>query len=71
MFYKSLIRPILFRKDPEISHEAVLHMLAGNEWLYGTIEDFYKVEDQRLVVKIGPLTLPTRWDSPAISTRTL
>ncbi len=31
-------------------------MLAGNEWLYGTIEDFYKVEDQRLVVKIGPLT---------------
>ena len=56
MFYKSLIRPILFRKDPEISHEAVLHMLAGNEWLYGTIEDFYKVEDQRLVVKIGPLT---------------
>ena len=56
MFYKSLIRPILFRKDPEVSHEAVLHMLAGNEWLYGTIEDFYKVEDQRLVVKIGPLT---------------
>ncbi|MGZ8483902.1 MAG: quinone-dependent dihydroorotate dehydrogenase [Candidatus Binatia bacterium] len=56
MFYKSLIRPILFRKDPEVSHEAVLHMLAGNEWLYGTIEDFYRVEDQRLVVKIGPLT---------------
>ncbi|MGZ8451345.1 MAG: quinone-dependent dihydroorotate dehydrogenase [Candidatus Binatia bacterium] len=56
MFYKSLIRPILFRKDPEVSHEAVLHMLAGNEWLYGTIEDFYKVEDHRLVVKIGPLT---------------
>ncbi|HSQ12051.1 MAG TPA: hypothetical protein VLM90_03505, partial [Candidatus Deferrimicrobium sp.] len=56
MFYKSLIRPILFRKDPEVSHDAVLHMLAGNEWLYGTIEDFYKVEDQRLVVNIGPLT---------------
>ena len=56
MLYKSLIRPILFRKDPEDSHEAVLHMLAGNEWLYGTLEDFYKVEDERLVVKIGPLT---------------
>ena len=56
MIYKSLIRPLLFRKDPEISHEAVLHMLASNEWLYGTIEDFYKVEDERLVVKIGPLT---------------
>jgi dihydroorotate dehydrogenase len=58
MLYKSLIRPILFRKNPEVSHEAVLHLLAGNEWLYGTIEDFYKVEDQRLVVKIGPLTFP-------------
>lgn len=57
MFYKSLIRPLLFRKDPEISHEAVLHMLARNEWLYDTIEDFYKVEDQRLRVKLGPLTL--------------
>ncbi len=56
LFYKSLIRPLLFRKDPEVSHEAVLQMLAGNEWLYGIIENFYKVEDQRLVVKIGPLT---------------
>jgi len=56
MIYKSLIRPILFRKDPEQSHEAVLHMLACNEWLYGTLEDFYKVEDERLAVKIGPLT---------------
>ena len=56
MLYKSLIRPILFRKDPEQSHEAVLHMLACNEWLYGTLEDFYKVEDERLAVKIGPLT---------------
>ena len=58
MLYKSLIRPLLFRKDPEVSHEAVLHMLARNEWLYGTIEDFYRVEDERLVVKIGPLTFP-------------
>ena len=56
LFYKSLIRPLLFRKDPEVSHEAVLQMLAGNEWLYGIIENFYRVEDQRLVVKIGPLT---------------
>jgi len=63
MLYKSLIRPILFRKDPEQSHEAVLHMLARNEWLYGTLEDFYKVEDDRLVVKIGALTFanPVSW----------
>ena len=55
MFYKSLIRPVLFRKDPEESHDAVLRMLAHNEWLYGTLEEFYKIEDERLEVKIGPL----------------
>ena len=55
MFYKSLIRPVLFRKDPEQSHDAVLRMLARNEWLYGTLEEFFKIEDERLEVKIGPL----------------
>lgn len=55
MLYKSLIRPYFFRKDPELSHEAVLHLLAANEWLYATLEDFYRVEDPRLAVKIGPL----------------
>ena len=56
MFYKSLIRPLLFRKDPEESHERILHLLARLEFLYGTVEDWYNVEDERLVVKIGPLT---------------
>ena len=55
MFYKSLIRPVLFRKDPEQSHDAVLRMLARNEWLYGTLEEFYKIEDERLEIKIGRL----------------
>jgi dihydroorotate dehydrogenase len=58
MLYKSLIRPLLFRKDPETSHETILRLLARLEFLYGTLEDFYKVEDERLVVKIGPLTFP-------------
>jgi len=58
MLYKSLIRPLLFRKDPEQSHEMILGLLARMEFLYGTLEDFYKVEDQRLVVKIGSLTFP-------------
>jgi len=56
MFYKSLVRPWLFRKDPETSHETILELLARLEFLYGTFENFYKVEDDRLVVKIGPLT---------------
>jgi len=57
MFYKTLIRPILFRKDPEDSHEMILRMLARLEFLYGTLEEIYKVEDDRLAVKIGRLTL--------------
>ena len=56
--YKSMIRPWLFRKDPEESHEKILALLSRLEFLYGTVESFYKVEDQRLQVKIGPLTFP-------------
>jgi dihydroorotate dehydrogenase len=55
MFYKSLIRPFLFRKDPEESHEVILRTMARLEFLYGAVEEFYKVEDGRLAVKIGPL----------------
>ncbi len=58
MLYKSIVRPLLFRKDPEESHEMILRMLARMEFLAGTLEDFYKVEDERLVVKVGPLTFP-------------
>ncbi|HEY2920814.1 MAG TPA: quinone-dependent dihydroorotate dehydrogenase [Candidatus Binatia bacterium] len=56
--YKSLIRPLLFHKDPEASHEMILALLARNEFLYGALERFYKVEDERLVVRVGPLTFP-------------
>ena len=56
--YKSFIRPLLFRKDPEESHEMILRLLARLEFLYGTFEDWYKVEDERLAVKIGPLNFP-------------
>ena len=58
MIYKSIIRPLLFRKDPEEAHETTLALLSRLEFLSGAIEGFYKVDDERLVVKIGPLTLP-------------
>ena len=58
MFYKSLIRPLLFRKDPEKSHEQMLALLSHLEFLYGSLNDFYRVEDERLKVRIGPLTFP-------------
>jgi dihydroorotate dehydrogenase len=56
--YKSLIRPLLFRKDPEESHERILALMARAEFLYGALDGFYRVKDERLVVKIGPLTFP-------------
>jgi dihydroorotate dehydrogenase len=58
MLYKTIIRPLLFRKDPEASHEMILRLLARTEFLYAALEQFYKVEDERLIVKIGPLTFP-------------
>ena len=56
--YKSLIRPLLFRKDPEASHEMILALMARAEFLHAALERFYKIEDPRLSVKIGPLTFP-------------
>ena len=56
--YKSIFRPWLFRKDPEKSHEAILALLSRLEFLYGAVENLYKVADPRLTVKIGPLTFP-------------
>lgn len=55
MLYKSLIRPLLFGKDPEESHEAILHLLARMESISGALEAIYRVKDDRLNVRIGPL----------------
>jgi dihydroorotate dehydrogenase len=54
--YKSLVRPLLFRKDPETSHEMILALLARAEFFGGIVENLYKVEDERLAVRVGPLT---------------
>ncbi|MGE5220226.1 MAG: quinone-dependent dihydroorotate dehydrogenase [Chloroflexota bacterium] len=55
MLYKSVIRPLLFRKDPEASHEMMLALLAKAERIAGLIEKLYRVEDKRLAVTVGPL----------------
>jgi dihydroorotate dehydrogenase len=55
--YKSVIRPCLFRRDPEETHEKLLALLARLEILYGPIKSFYRVADPRLAVKVGPLAL--------------
>lgn len=56
MLYKSILRPLLFRKDPEESHEMILALLAKSEVFSGILEKIYSVGDARLKVKIGPLT---------------
>jgi len=58
MIYRSLIRPCLFRKDPEESHEAILALLSKLDVVHGMVETFCKVDDPRLAVKIGSLTFP-------------
>jgi dihydroorotate dehydrogenase len=55
MLYKSVVRPLLFRKDPEASHDLILALLAKTEGFSGTLEKLYKVDDTRLAVKIGSL----------------
>jgi dihydroorotate dehydrogenase len=55
--YKSVVRPWLFRKDPEESHEKILALLARLEFLYRPIHSHYKVTDTRLQVQLGSLML--------------
>jgi dihydroorotate dehydrogenase len=77
MLYKSVIRPLLFRKDPEESHEMILRLLAKAEGLAGMLEAFYTIDDARLNVKLGPLTFPNPvglaggFDKNALAPRTI
>jgi dihydroorotate dehydrogenase len=57
-FYKLLIRPWLFRKDPEQSHEAILALLSRMELLHGAVDALYRVDDDRLAFTVGRLALP-------------
>lgn len=58
VIYKSLIRPLVFRKDPEESHEMVLALLSRLEFLHRAVENFCNVDDPRLEVRMDGLTLP-------------
>ena len=77
MLYKSIIRPLLFRKDPEDSHELILALMAKAEVFSSILEKFYNVDDASLSVKIGPLAfsnpvgLAGGFDKNAIAPRTI
>ncbi|MFA7245371.1 MAG: quinone-dependent dihydroorotate dehydrogenase [Candidatus Magasanikbacteria bacterium] len=60
MLYKKIIRPILFKTDPEKIHHLVIHMLkvvSSFSPFYNIIKKFLFVDDPRLHVKIGNLEL--------------
>lgn len=54
-FYKSIVRPCLFSKDPEESHEKILRILGRCEGLSDSLDLVYRIDDTRLNVQIGPL----------------
>ncbi len=58
MFYKSLLRPILFLRDAEKAHEQTLTLLSHLSSVEGALERFFAVKDGRLQVHLGPLTFP-------------
>jgi dihydroorotate dehydrogenase len=77
MLYKSFLRPLLFHKDPEESHEMILALLAKAESFSGILEKIYNVDDARLRVKIGslnlsnPVGLAGGFDKNAVAPRTI
>ena len=58
MLYKSLIRPLLFLGDPEKTHEQTLALLSKIEPFEGVLERLFRVQDERLQVRVGPLIFP-------------
>jgi len=77
MLYKSFIRPLLFRKDPEESHERILGLLSHLEFLSAPLDRFYRVRDSRLRVRVGglalenPVGLAGGFDKNALAPKTL
>src|SRR5439155_22675588 len=56
MFYKRLIRPLLFMGDPEDTHEQTLALLSKIGALDGVLSRLYRMEDKRLERRLGSLT---------------
>ena len=58
MLYKLIIRPLLFSKDPEQSHDQTLGLLSRLEFLHGALDQLYRIGDSRLTVQIESLNFP-------------
>ncbi|HZD39950.1 MAG TPA: quinone-dependent dihydroorotate dehydrogenase [Terriglobales bacterium] len=55
MLYKSIVRPLLFRGDPEQTHEKTLTVLAKLTPFERLLERHFAVRDERLHVRLGSL----------------
>ena len=77
MLYKSIIRPWLFSKDPEQSHDRTLNLLSRLQFLHGPLDRFYRVTDKRLNVQIkslifsNPVGLAGGFDKNAVALKTI
>ncbi len=77
MLYKNLIRPLLFLGDPEKTHEQTLALLSKIQPFEAALERLFSVQDERLHVRIGSLSLPNPvglaggFDKNAIAVRTI
>jgi dihydroorotate dehydrogenase len=58
VLYKNLIRPLLFLGDPEKTHEQTLALLSRIQPFEGVLERLFYVQDDRLHVRVGPLSFP-------------
>ncbi|MBI2089746.1 MAG: quinone-dependent dihydroorotate dehydrogenase [Deltaproteobacteria bacterium] len=58
MLYKTLLRPLLFLRDPEKAHDQTLSLISSLSFLEAPLEWLFAVKDARLEVRVGPLTLP-------------
>ena len=56
MLYKNFLRPLLFLRDAEKTHEQTLALLSRLSFLEGVLEEFLSVEDSRLQARLGSLT---------------
>jgi dihydroorotate dehydrogenase len=55
MIYKKIIRPVLFKFDPEKIHNYTINMLSGSV-APALLRTLFKFEDKKLEVKVGKLT---------------
>jgi len=58
MVYRALLRPLLFRLDPEQVHEITLSILARLGFAEPALEWFFAEPDPRLRIRLGSLDLP-------------